>query len=291
MNIMPKVFVIVLNFNLKKDILDCLASITKLSTATYNLSTIVVDNASADGSQQAIAEQFPRVMLIENKQNLGFSGGNNVGIKYALEQGADFVLILNPDTVVDENLVDELIDAARRYPRVGIFGPKIYFYIPDIQIWYAGGRLDWDNILASHMGVDQIDKGQFNKEQETGFISGAAMFVRCEVFGKVGLFDERYFLYYEDSDLCVRAQKAGFDLIYAPKAFLWHKNAAATGLGSPLQDYYITRNRLLFAQKFARPRAHFALFRESLKFLFGKNSTKRKAVLDYYLGKFGKGNF
>ncbi|MBI4039709.1 glycosyltransferase family 2 protein [Candidatus Daviesbacteria bacterium] len=286
---MSKVFVIVLNFNLKKDILDCLSSLNKLSVVSCQLSVVVVDNASADGSPQAIKEQFPKVALIENKQNLGFSGGNNVGIKYALEQGADFVLILNPDTVVDENLVDELQAATRRHHKVGIFGPKIYFYIPDIQIWYAGGQLDWDNILASHVGVDQIDKGQFSKEQATDFVSGAAMFVRREVFDKVGLFDERYFLYYEDSDLCIRAQQAGFDLIFTPRAFLWHKNAAATGLGSPLQDYYITRNRLLFAQKFARFRARFALFRESLKFLFGTNSTKRRAVVDYYLGRFGKG--
>ena len=288
---MPHVFIIILNYNLKWDVVECLESVRKLSVTQYTLSVIVVDNASTDGSEQAVREKFPELVYLYNQENLGFSGGNNVGIKYALEHGADYLLILNPDTIVDANLVTELLAAAERRQNVGIFGPKIYFHKPPNMIWYAGGEIDWANLLASHVGVDQIDHGQFDQEQETDFVSGAALFARRAVFEKVGLFDERYFLYWEDADLCIRAKRAGYGLWYVPKAVVWHKNASATGLGSPLQDYYITRNRLLFAQKFARPRTRFALFRESLRFLLGSNATKRQAVIDYYVGKFGKGNY
>ena len=302
---MTKVFVIVLNFNGKKDTLECLGSLSELRITNYELHIVIVDNGSTDGSVREIKSQKSKVknlILIENKENLGFAEGNNVGIRFALKNSADFVLVLNNDTFVDENLVIELLKAADSHPQAGIFGPKIYF-APGFEfhknrykssdfgkvIWYAGGKIDWENILFSHRGVDEVDNGQYDLVEKTDFISGCAMFVKREIFEKIGLFDKKYFTYLEDVDFCQRAEKAGFRLWFVPKALLWHKVAqTAGGIGSQLQDYYITRNRLLFGFRFGTPRAKLALLKESVKLL--SLSSKRNGIIDFYLRKFGKRN-
>jgi len=299
-----KIAIVILNFNTKREIIDCLDSLLKLKKDGQSIFFLVVDNNSTDGSIQAISEKFPQIPLVKNSKNLGFAGGNNVGVKKELESDADWFLILNPDTVVDQDLVLELIKIARSDPKIGIVGPKIYFY-PGCEfhkerykkeeqgkvIWYAGGKMDWSNILASHRGVDEVDYGQYGKVEETDFVSGAAMFVKKEVFEKVGFFDERYFLYLEDLDFCQRAKLKGFKVVFAPSACVWHKNAASTQVGSNLQDYFITRNRLLFGLKYAPIRAKVALLREAISFLFGGSEVKKKAVLDFLTFNFGMGNF
>lgn len=302
---MKKVFIIVLNYNGKRDTVECLHSLKRLKVAGFRLSTVVVDNHSTDGSVELIksltAGGLGELTLIENRENLGFAGGNNVGIRYALQKGADFVLLLNNDTVVDKNLVAKLLNSAQTHRLGGIFGPKIYFargfefhrgcYQPsDLGkvLWYAGGRIDWQNVLFSHRGVDEVDRGQYEETEETDFVSGCAMFVRKAVFQKTGLLDSKYFAYLEDADFCQRARKEGFGIFYVPPAFLWHKVARSSGgIGSSLQEYYITRNRLLFAWRYAPFRSKFAVFRESLKFLL-RGGIKREAVLDFYLRRFGR---
>jgi GT2 family glycosyltransferase len=137
-----------------------------------------------------------------------------------------------------------------------------------------------------------VDKGQYEKVEQTDFASGCCEMIKREVLEKVGVFDERYFLYYEDNDLSQRAKKQGFKVFYQPKAILWHLNAGSTGgSGSILQDYYITRNRLLFGFKFASPRAKIALVRESLKLIFAGRPWQKKGALDFYLRRFGKGSY
>lgn len=299
---MPKVFIIVLNFNGREDTLECLESLAKLRVKDYELKTVVVDNGSTDGSVEAI-RKFKEASLIENKNNLGFAEGNNVGIRFALDEGANFILVLNNDTVVDKNLVVELLKAARVHKKAGILGPKIYFASgfeyhqsrykeKDLGkvIWCAGGKIDWANLLFSHRGVDEVDAGQYDEAEETDFVSGCAMLVRREVFERVGLFEKKYFAYLEDTDLCLRAKKEGFQLLYVPTAFLWHKVARTSGgIGSPIHDYYLTRNRLLFGWRYASLRTKLALFRESLRLLLAGRE-KRRAVLDFYLGRWGKGS-
>lgn len=294
--------IVILNWNGKKDTLECLESIKQLSVLSCHLSVVVVDNGSTDGSQEAIKREFSEVVSIENKKNLGFAQGNNVGIKYALENGADYVMLLNNDTLVDKNLVSELVKVMEKDKTIGMVGPKIYFASgfefhkerysrQDLGkvIWYAGGVIDWQNVYASHRGVDEVDRRQYDGVAETDFTSGCAMMIRKEVFQKIGLFDPQYFLYWEDTDLCQRAREAGFKIFYVPQAFLWHKNAASSEKpGSELHQYYQTRNRLLFGMEYGNLRAKFALFRESMKFLMA-GGIRQQAVLDFYLGKFAKG--
>jgi hypothetical protein len=152
--------------------------------------------------------------------------------------------------------------------------------------------MDWANIIGQHRGVDEADKGQFDKVEETEIATGCCMMIKKEVLKKVGLLDDKYFLYYEDSDLSVRAKKAGYKIVYAPKSIIWHKNAgSAGGSGSALQDYYIIRNRLLFGFRYASARSKLALFRESLFLLLRGRRWQKRGIIDFYLGKLGKGSY
>lgn len=282
---MDKVAVIILNYKLKMLTLNCLDSV--LSSSYKNILPIIVDNNSEDGVKEAL-EKYSDVSFIQAGDNLGYAQGNNLGIKKALKENADFIFILNPDAEVTSNAINILVTSARKYGSA-IFGPKIYFGGKESNskiIWYAGGKFDELNVIGAHMGVDEKDLGQYDKQEDVDFVTGAAMFVSKEVFEKVGLFDERYFLYYEDSDFCFRAKKKGFRSVYIPEATVYHANAKSTGLGSSLQDYYITRNRMLFAEKFLSYRTRFALFREAIKNF--KNLDRKKALIDFFLRKFGK---
>lgn len=280
---MKKVAVVILNFNVKEESLQCVKSV---SESDYkNLQIIVVSNSNDELAEEI--KEIRGIVFIQNKENLGYTGGNNIGIKKALEEGADFIFILNADTIIDQKAIGNLVSVAEE-DGVGIAGPKILF-TDEKTIWYAGGIFDLANVLGKHRGVDERDTGQYEKLEETDYISGGAMFIKKEVFEKIGLFDEKYFLYYEDSDFCFRAQKAGFKLLYVPSAVVYHDNAKSTGLGSPLQDYFMTRNRLLFASKFLPFRTRFALFREALR-NFG-NPVRRQALFDFLTNNFGKGSF
>jgi len=307
---MKKIAIVILTFNGEKDTMECLESIAKMRSLNYKLQIIVVDNGSTDADASVISNfQFPisnfGFKVIQNKENLGFAEGNNVGIRYALENGADYVVILNNDTIVHVDLINELVKTAESSEKIGIVVPKIYF-APGFEfhkdrykkeelgkiIWYAGGIMDWRNVLGYHRGVDEVDDGQYQKTEETDYASGCCMLIKKEVLQKIGLFDEKYFLYYEDNDLSQRTKKAGFSIFYCPKAVLWHKNAgSAGGSGSHLQDYYITRNRLLFGIRYAPIRSKLALIRESLGLLLNGRLWQRRGVLDFYLRRFGKGSF
>lgn len=281
---MVKVAVVILNFKVCKETLKCVNSVIK--SDYQKMEIIVVDNNSGDDIEKEI-KGMEGVLFIQSKGNLGYTGGNNLGINKALENGADYIFILNPDTEVEKNTISSLVVGAEK-EQAGISGPKILFSDKE-TIWYAGGILDLANVLGRHRGVDEKDKGQYDKIEKTEFVTGGAMFVKSDVFKKIGLFDEKYFMYLEDSDFCYRAKRAGFKILYNPKAVIYHENAKSAGLGSSLQDYFITRNRMLFAAKFLPFRTKFALLREAFKNIL--NSVKRLALFDFLMGNFGKGSF
>ncbi len=294
-----KVFVIIVNWNGWKDTLVCLSSLAKVGNRYGELSIVVVDNGSTNDSVERIRAKFPRITLLSTGKNLGFTGGNNFGIRYALKHGADFVWLLNNDTFVDRNVLSFV--SAFDDPNVGICGSKIYFApghefhqdrYTDKQrgkvIWYAGGIMDWDNVYASHRGVDEVDHGQYNKTEETPFISGCSMIIKREVLDRIGFLDDRYYLYLEDLDLCLRVLRAGYKLLYVPTSVLWHVNAGSSGRpGNPLHEYYFTRNRLLLGFRYAPVRTKIALFREAIRFLSSGSPVRKKAVLDAFAGRFG----
>lgn len=304
---MTKVFVIILNWNRKKLTLECLKSIDKLTVTGFELHVLVVDNASTDGSISAFrkfkAKKFEG-QIIKNTDNLGYAAGNNAGIKNALTRGADFIMILNNDTIVDKHLLTDLLKVARSHPKAGLLSPKIYFAKGyefhkkrykkgDLGkvIWYAGGDIDWANVYGANHGVDQADRGQFDKIDDTDFATGTCMLLRRKAIKKVGMFDEKYFMYLEDADLSMRMKRKGWEVIYAPPARLWHKVAQSSSIGSDLNDYYITRNRLLFGGSYAPMRARFALFREGVKLFLSGRPWQKAGIRDYFLGNFWRGTF
>ncbi len=297
----PKnIYAIIVNWNGKDDTLVCLSSLKKIrKRRDIHLSLLVVDNGSTNDSVAVIRQKHPEVTVLETGENLGFTGGNNYGMRYALDRNADYVWLLNNDTIVDPHVLD-LTDAFRG--AVGVAGSKIYFasgheYHRDRYsekdrgrvLWYAGGSIDWANMYASHRGVDEVDAGQYDEASETDFITGCSMMISRGVLEKIGLLDDAYYLYYEDLDYCLRAKKAGFRLVYYPQSVLWHVNAGSSGgSGSPLHQYYQTRNRLLVGVRYASARTKIALFRESIRFLIHGSDIQKKAVCDALIGKWGK---
>lgn len=297
---MVNVAITLVNWNGKNDTLVCLASLGKLKAQSLKLKIIVVDNGSTDDSVAVIRKKFPDIEVIETGKNLGFAGGNNAGIRYALEHGAQYVWLLNNDTIVDKNALVALLDAIKQNA-VGIAGSKIYFapgreyhkerYRENDRgrvLWYAGGVIDWRNMYASHRGVDEVDMGQYDAQELTPFVTGCSMMVRRNVFETVGLLDEKFFAYLEDLDFCLRAKRAGYTLKYAPQSVVWHKNAGASGVGSTTHQYYMTRNRLLVGMRYATLRTKVALMREAMSNVVTGSSLIRRAVLDWALRRYGK---
>jgi hypothetical protein len=301
------IYALILNWNGFSDTLACLKSVEKLNVTGINLNVVVIDNASHDESDRKLKSiKLPNATyeLVVNKSNLGYAGGMNVGITYALEKNADYVLLLNNDVLLSEDLVVELVAAALKNKKAGIVVPKIYFAKGyefhkkrykenDLGrvIWYAGGVLDWKNVYGINRGVDEVDKGQHDALSLTDFATGNCMLINLKALSKVGKFNEDYYMYLEDVELSIRLRKKGWDVIYAPKAVLWHKVAQSSAIGGGLNDYFITRNRLLFGLRYAPMRARIALLKESQKLLFSGREWQRKGVRDFYLGKFGKGSW
>jgi GT2 family glycosyltransferase len=244
----PRIAVIVLNWNGREDTLQCLDSVSRLKYSNFEV--IVVDNGSADGSVAAIRESFPALFVIETGANLGYAEGNNVGIRAALERGADFILLLNNDTIVDSNLLTELAAGARLRPDAGIFGAKIYHYTERDRIWYAGVR--WNReLLSFEVIIDESTYGEaLGTIPDTDYACGCALFVRREVLAKVGLLDPKFFLTYEETDFCYRAREHGYCVVYVPRAMVWHKiSASFGGHESPLVKYFMARNYLLWTER------------------------------------------
>jgi len=306
---MKNIWIVIVNYNTEEYVKKCLSSIEKLEKENFSLNTIVVNNKSERKPvlqlTSYVRKNYPEIFFIVNEKNVGFSGGNNIGISFALKKEADYVLLLNSDTCVHPTLIRELFEVFEQDNAIGIVAPKIYFakgfefhkskYSQEDLgnvLWYAGGEMDWKNVIGFHRGVDEVDHGQYDTVGETQIATGCCMIIKKEVFKKVGMFDERYFLYYEDADLSVRSRKAGFKILFTPRAFLWHKNASSTGgSGSALQDYYITRNRLLFGMTYAQSRSKYSLVKESMRMLLTGRKWQKRGVIDFYLRRFGKGSF
>jgi len=306
-----KVSIIILNWNRKKDTIECVESVSKLQILDCEVEVIVVDNNSKDGSQEAVEKIFKKLgnkknlyyKQIKNKENLAFAAGNNVGMRYALESGADYILVLNNDTEVEGELVNKLLVVAKKYPKAGAISPKIYFAKgfefqkrykeADLGkvFWYAGGDIDWDNIYGTNHGVDEVDKGQFDKTEDTDFATGACVFYRSKALREVGLFNEKYFMYLEDAELSQRLRDRGWRVLYTPETKIWHKVAQSSAIGGELNDYFITRNRLLFGMRYAKLRTKLALIRESFRLLFKGRKWQRIGVRDFYLTRLGRGSW
>ena len=263
MGAQPHVAIVVLSWNGRDDTLACLASLARLRWE--RLTPIVVDNGSTDGTSDAVAEQFPDVRLIRTGENLGFAEGNNVGIRAALEAGADYVLALNQDTIVSEGLVEELVAEAERRPDAGALCPMIHYVEPPDLIWYAGARFDPRAAHnGRHTGYGERDTGQYHAVREIGRATGAAMLVPRRVIEEVGCFDGSLFIQVEDVDWSLRMRAAGYRILFVPRALLWHHVAVASGgERAPATAYYEMRNTLFVSARHAPLRWPARILREA----------------------------
>lgn len=246
----PRIAIIILNWNGMTDTLECLDSLRRLDYTNYG--SVVVDQNSSDGSREAIAREFPEVTVVRNAENLGFAEGSNVGIQYALEHGADYIALLNNDTTVESNFLRAIADAAMAHPGFDIFGPKIVFDSDPNLIWAAGSHINWQQGTCVQLGYRERDRGQHDAFAEVNALSGCAMVINRRAFQTIGLLDSRFFIYYEETDWCARAQQAGFRLLYVPGTVVRHKVSATMEAGSPAVVFYMVRNQLLFIAKNAR---------------------------------------
>jgi GT2 family glycosyltransferase len=242
----PSVIAVVLNTNRRDDTLACLKSL--YTNAYPNLHVIVLDNASTDGSIEAIRSTFAQVQLVGLKQNLGYAGNNNVGIRLAVEQGADWVFVLNEDTVLANDCISSLIASVQADGQIGMVGPMVYHFDEKTVIQSAGGFLDkyWTPYLV---GINEEDEGQFSTTRSVDWLSGCALLVRRTVIEQVGVLDERLFIYWEETDWCLRARAGGWRLVNSPTAKVWHKGVQRNYQPSPSVTYYFTRNKFLVLLK------------------------------------------
>lgn len=303
---MGKISLITVNRNNSKDTVEFLESLKNLAIPEgWQVETVLVDNGSTDDSVAVIKSKFPQIKILGLKENEGFVGGFNRGMKWAIKQAADYLLLLNNDTLIeDPGLLKKLLVTIQSDPQIGLVCPKIHFargfeyhrkrykksQLGKV-IWYAGGEIDWQNVYAVHRGVDEVDQGQYDSIEVVEFASGCCLLLRAEAVSKVGLFSKAYFANFEDADFGLRLKKAGFKLIYQGKTSLWHKVARTSGgIGSGFHDYFLTRNRLIFGFRWAPLKTKFALLKEALRFLFSGREFQKLAIRDFLLRKWGRGD-
>lgn len=246
----PLIVTVILNTNRREDTLACLCSLQQNGYPTQQ--AIVLDNASSDGSATAIQAEFPDVQILALERNLGYAGNNNVGIDAAMEIGAEWVFVLNEDTTLAPDCLEQMMAVAQANPQAGIIGPLVYHFDEPTVVQSAGGSLD-SRWRSKHIGQNDPDCGQYTTVQAVDWISGCAILVRRQVIEQVGGLDERFFYYWEETDWCRRAAEAGWTILLAPQARLWHKGVQRNYQPSPNVTYYATRNRLLFLRKHAAP--------------------------------------
>jgi GT2 family glycosyltransferase len=239
------VTIIILNWNNWQDTRLTIEACQKLAWPALHI--IVVDNHSDNDSADKLHQFFPELDLIVTTANLGFAGGNNVGIRKALARGTDFIWLLNSDAIPAPDALTPLVSALQAHHSAACASSKIYFDDDPKRIWFAGGSWSKGRLRLRQQGAYQSDHGQFAEMRHIGSVTGCSMLVPSAMFKTVGLLDERYFLYWEDTDWSARALKNGYFLLFVPASHVWHKVSATISPRSELQHYYVTRNGLFFS--------------------------------------------
>lgn len=249
MNRQPDISIITINYNGLQETCELIESLQQfLHKCLYEM--IVIDNGSIQNEAVILQKKYPQILVIRSDQNLGFSGGNNLGIRIA--KGKCIFLINNDTFVIDDSLI-YLYKRLMTSPVIGAVSPKIKFAFPPQNIQFAGFTpLSKYTLRNQSIGYNEPDEGQFDIPRTTSFLHGAAIMIKQEVIEQIGLMPEIYFLYYEEMDWCTRMIDHGYQLWYEPHCTIYHKESCSTGKDSPLKTYYLTRNRLLYAWRTRR---------------------------------------
>ncbi len=248
----PLVYVIVLNFNGKHVLGETLDTIRAMDYP--GIKVLVADNGSTDGSQKFVRDMYPWAELLENGENLGVAGGRNAAMSHALARGAEWIFHLDNDIKADPRLLTELMAAASSDPAIGILGPKILYYAHPDLLWYAGGNVNFWTGMVTHRGIRQRDRGQFDLLDNTAYVVGCAFLMSRRLIDAVGMFDPLFNPFYtEDSDMCMKAARAGFRIVYVPAARLWHRvSTSSGGIITPGRMSRKIDHTLLFFKRYSR---------------------------------------
>ena len=293
----PKISIVILNWNGYEDTSECIKSLMRLTYSIYKI--VVVDNGSSNDDYLLLEKNFPEIIVLRSETNLGFTGGNNLGIEYAMKMNPDYILLLNNDTVVEPNFIKPLLNIFEKKNKTGISAPQINYYNEPKRIWSKGGIIS--RIRGSGFAYsDQIEDRILIKNREVAFVSGCCMLIKSEVIKIVGLFDDKFFLYVEDVDLCKRVNAAGFKIYTSNSSKIFHKVSNSTNKNlAYIPLYYMTRNRLYFSKK-NFPRTFFLallylLVSMSLKSIMWLIKGKKEniiivktAINDFFAGNMGK---
>jgi GT2 family glycosyltransferase len=251
MNTHPTISFITITYNGLNDTCDLIDSL-KAHIRSVSYEIIVVDNASRRDEAAMIKEKYADVTAIRSEENLGFSGGNNLGIKVAK---GDYIFIINNDTFIEEDGMQALIERLESAQKIGAVSPKIRYAAEPRNIQFTGFTpLSPITIRNSDPGNGEADNGQFDTAHPSPYLHGAAMLVKREVIERVGLMPEIFFLYYEEMDWCTNMTRHGYELWYEPRCTVFHKESQSTGQDSPLKTFYMTRNRMLYAWRNLSPK-------------------------------------
>jgi hypothetical protein len=299
---MHKVGIATVNYNGLTDTLDLLKSLKDLDTKGLETKIFVVDSGSKGDDAEIIKESFPEVEVIKKDRNRGSAGGYNDCAKAALSWGADFILMFNNDVLLKSpKLLKSLTDVAQMDSSIGVVAPKMYF-TPGFEfhkekydqkdlgnvLWYAGGNFDWNNVMSVHLGIDEVDSGKYDSVEEVEFTNITCILVKAEVFKKGIFFDEKLFAYFDDNDWSQKVVAAGFKKYYDGRVAIYHKVSRTSGIGSPISDYYITRNRLFFGMRYCSLRTKAALIRQAITYLISGRPAQKQAVWDFLRNKGGE---
>ena len=270
----PKVSIVILNWNQRDMTLACLASLKKVDYP--NCEIILVDNNSIDDSVSSIKKEYPELKIIENRKNLGVAGGRNVGIEYVQQKDTDYLLFLDNDTIVHRDFLNEMVKVGESNKRIGILTGKIYHYSEPNIIWSAGGSLSLYRCHISAIGYGEIDKGQYDDIREVDHVAGCCLMIKKKVVDEIGILDQNFIEYFtEDTDWCLRAKKKGYKIAYVPKSVIWHHVVKKTSLSN--RYWYLKgRNLMWLMRKHARLH-HWIIF--SFFFIVGSmNVLYREAI-------------
>lgn len=295
-SINPLVGIVIVNYNGAKYQNDCIKSIKEMNYE--NLLIVVVDSNSSDNSIELLQKEYQDVKVLQQPENCGVAKGNNIGIKYCLENNVDYIMLLNNDVVLDHKLIGTLLE---HVDEKTVVVPKIYYYDPNDVLWYAGGKMLWNRGDAIHLGIHEKDCGQYNDLTYVDYAPTCCMLIHADIFRKVGFMDEKVFMYYDDTDFCVRLIDNGIKILYVPEAEMWHKvSSSVGGQNSKVQVYYMTRNGLYFRKKYKAKMQGignlYATLKNIVKFiLYPVRHKNDKMILEGYLdykhNKFGRKDF
>lgn len=276
------VYIVLLNYKGYEDTTACIQSLRKIDYADYKI--VVVDNCSGDGSYEKLKEENPDCVCILSPENNGFSAGNNIGIHYAFDHGADYVLMLNNDTEVKEDFLTKMVEASDVKT---VVTPSIYYFSEPAEIWYADGRINFNKCTVSN--------GDDHESKYCNYASGCCLLIPRTVYEVLGDWAEEYFMYYEDMDYSLRIINSGFKIYYEKDAVVYHKVGRSSCRGSKLHIYYNVRNRFYVMNKFGFSKVcwMYAVVTRLVRWIKGSLSKSNekiilKAIKDYHTGKMGK---